>query len=86
LELEQGKALAEALVKQLTGGEKIRARRMREDFWEFPPTHKLWLAANHKPVVRGTDHAIWRRIKLIPFTVTFVDKPKDRNCSGGQHR
>jgi putative DNA primase/helicase len=78
VELEQGKALAEALVKQLTGGEKIRARRMREDFWEFPPTHKLWLAANHKPVVRGTDHAIWRRIKLIPFTVTFVGKPKDQ--------
>jgi putative DNA primase/helicase len=75
VEIEQGKALAEALVKQLTGGEKVRARRMREDFWEFEPTHKLWLAANHKPVVKGTDHAIWRRIKLIPFDVTFVDHP-----------
>jgi P4 family phage/plasmid primase-like protien len=77
VEIEQGKALAEALVKQLTGGEKIRARRMREDFWEFEPTHKLWLAANHKPVIRGTDHAIWRRIKLIPFNVTFVDNPTE---------
>ena len=62
VEIEEGKALAEALVKQLTGGEKIRARRMREDFWEFEPTHKPWLAANHRPIVRGTDHAIWRRI------------------------
>jgi P4 family phage/plasmid primase-like protien len=79
VEIEQGKALAEALVKQLTGGEKVRARRMREDFWEFPPTHKLWLAANHKPVIRGTDHAIWRRIKLVPFTVTFVDEPQDEH-------
>jgi putative DNA primase/helicase len=79
VEIEQGKALAEALVKQLTGGEKIRARRMREDFWEFEPTHKLWLAANHKPVVRGTDHAIWRRIKLIPFNITFVDDPNPRD-------
>ncbi len=64
VEVESGKALAETLVKQLTGGDRIRARRMREDFWEFSPTHKLWFAANHKPVVRGTDHAIWRRIKL----------------------
>jgi putative DNA primase/helicase len=63
VEVESGKALAETLVKQLTGGDLIRARRMREDFWEFPPTHKLWFAANHKPIVRGTDHAIWRRIK-----------------------
>jgi putative DNA primase/helicase len=79
VEVESGKALAEALVKQLTGGERIRARRMREDFWEFDPTHKLWLAANHKPVIKGTDYAIWRRIKLIPFTVTFVDQPQDES-------
>jgi putative DNA primase/helicase len=77
VEVESGKALAETLVKQLTGGDRIRTRRMREDFWEFAPTHKLWFAANHKPVVRGTDHAIWRRIKLIPFRVQFVDDPQD---------
>jgi P4 family phage/plasmid primase-like protien len=70
-EAEDGRRLAESLVKELTGGDKIRARRMREDFWEFSPTHKIWLAANHKPSVRGTDHGIWRRIKLIPFTVTI---------------
>ncbi len=77
IEVESGKRLAEALVKQLTGGDRIRARRMREDFWEFEPTHKIWLAANHKPVIRGQDHAIWRRIRLIPFTVKIPDEKKD---------
>ena len=65
--------MAEALVKQITGGDPIRARRMREDFWTFMPSHKIWLAANHKPVVKGTDYAIWRRIRLIPFTVTITE-------------
>jgi putative DNA primase/helicase len=78
VEVEEGKRLAEVLVKQLTGGDRVRARRMREDFWEFAPTHKVFLAANHKPVIRGTDHAIWRRIKLIPFEVTIPDDQQDK--------
>ena len=57
----------------LTGGERIRARRMQEDFWEFVPTHTPFLATNYKPVVRGGDYGIWRRLKLIPFTQCFVD-------------
>src|SRR5262249_26561535 len=77
IETEEGKRLAEALMKQLTGGDNIRARRMRQDFFEFTPTHKLWLVANHKPVIRGTDHAVWRRIKMIPFSVTIPDEEKD---------
>lgn len=72
-ETGDGRRFNETLVKQLTGGDGIRARRMREDFWEFNPTHKLWLSTNHKPEIRGTDHAIWRRIRLIPFTVKFTD-------------
>jgi len=79
VEAGEGRRLAEALVKELTGGDRVRARRMREDFWEFSPSHKIWLAANHKPVVRGTDHAIWRRIKLVPFTVTIPDHQQDRD-------
>jgi putative DNA primase/helicase len=55
---------------------------MREDFWEFEPTHKLLLAANHKPGVRGTDIAIWRRIKMIPFTVTIPDSEKNPELPG----
>lgn len=78
IEAEDGRRLAESLVKELTGGDRIRARRMREDFWEFQATHKIWLAANHKPTVRGTDHGIWRRIKLIPFTVVIPDQNQDK--------
>ena len=77
-EVEQGKRLAEALTKQLTGGDRIKARHMRQDFFEFDPTHKLCLAANHKPVIRGTDHAIWRRILLVPFAVTIPDHKQDK--------
>jgi putative DNA primase/helicase len=75
-ETHQGRRLNEALVKDLTGGEPIRARRMREDFWEFPPTHKTILITNHRPRVTGTDEGIWRRLRLVPFTATFWD-PND---------
>ena len=77
IEVEDGRRLAEGLVKQLTGGDKIKARLMRQDFFQFDPTHKMWLVANHKPVVKGTDYAIWRRILLIPFDVTITDEEKD---------
>ena len=78
VETEDGRKLAESLVKQLTGGERIRARRMRKDFFEFNPTHKLVLCTNHKPRVKGTDHAIWRRIRLIPFTQRFEADRQDK--------
>jgi putative DNA primase/helicase len=77
VESEDGRRFAESLVKELTGGDKISARRMREDFWEFEPTHKIWLATNHKPKVRGTDNGIWRRINLIPFTVEIAADEQD---------
>lgn len=78
IETDEGRRLAEGLLKQITGGDKIRARRMREDFWQFSATHKIWLACNHKPVIRGTDHGIWRRIKLVPFNVVISDKDQDK--------
>jgi putative DNA primase/helicase len=77
IETEDGRRMAEALMKQLTGGDRIRARRMRQDFWEFTPTHKIWLAANHKPSIRGTDYATWRRVKVIPFAVTIPPEERD---------
>ena len=77
-ETGDGQRFNEKLVKQLTGGDGIRARRMKEDFWEFDPTHKLWMATNHKPEIRGMDYAIWRRIRLIPFTVKFTDDGEPR--------
>lgn len=76
-ETASGRRLDESTVKSLTGGDRIRARRMREDFWEFPPVHKIILATNHKPVVADQDHAIWRRLKLIPFSVTIPDDKRD---------
>ncbi len=77
-ESREGAALAESLLKWLTGGDKVRARRLYENSWEFLPSHKIWLATNHKPMVRGTDPAIWSRIKLVPFDVSF-EGYEDRN-------
>jgi putative DNA primase/helicase len=73
IETESGRRLNETMVKELTGNDSIRARRMREDNWEFKPTHTLIMATNHKPVIRGTDKGIWRRLKLVPFTVSVED-------------
>jgi len=70
-ESREGVALAESLLKWLTGGDIVRARRLYENSSEFDPTWKIWLATNHKPVIRGNDPAIWSRIKLVPFAVSF---------------
>lgn len=76
-EIEEGQSFDEALTKDLTGGDPIECRRMREDFWSFQPTHKLFLAGNHKPTVRGDDEGIWRRMRLIPWTVTIPAEERD---------
>lgn len=85
VETEADARLAEAQVKALTGGDPLTARRMREDFWTFTPTHKLWLAANHRPRIAGEDHAIWRRIRLVPFTETIPDSEQDRQLPDKLH-
>lgn len=76
-EVEQGKQLAESLTKHLTGGDIISTRRMHEDFWDFKPTHHLWIAGNYKPKITGTDEAIWRRLYIIPFTETIPESERD---------
>ncbi|MEX0938533.1 MAG: phage/plasmid primase, P4 family [Pirellulales bacterium] len=81
VETGDGQRLNEALVKRLTGREPITARRMREDYWTFGPTHKLWLASNYRPSVRGTDHAIWRRINLVPFDATIPKHEQDEHLT-----
>lgn len=78
VEIGEGKALAEELVKRLTGGDRLKGRFMRQDFWEFDPTHKLFVACNHRPAVSGTDPAIWRRIRLVPFTVQIPEEEQDK--------
>jgi len=77
-EIEDGQAFDEALTKDLTGGDPIECRRMREDFWSFEPTHKLFVAGNHKPSVRGDDEGIWRRMRLVPWLVTFAANEQDK--------
>ena len=77
VESGEGRRLNESLVKELTGGDRIRARRMRQDFWEFTPSHLPVLITNHKPIVRGTDLGIWRRLKLVPFNVTIPESDQD---------
>jgi putative DNA primase/helicase len=71
VETDDGQRLAEGTVKALTGGDAVRARFLFQESFEFQPQFKIWLAANHKPEIRGTDHAIWRRIRLVPFNVTI---------------
>lgn len=76
-ETDKGRRLAAATVKRLTGGDKVRARRMRQDFFEFDPSHTIIMVTNHKPVVSGDDPAMWRRIIVVPFDVV-VDTPDPR--------
>jgi putative DNA primase/helicase len=77
VEAGEGQRLDEGVVKQLTGGDTVSARMLYSEHFEFRPQFKLWFAANHKPVIRGTDHAIWRRIRLVPFTVTIAEAERD---------
>lgn len=79
VEAGEGRRMAEVLVKQLTGGDTITARFLHQEFFEFKPQCKIFLAANHKPIIKGTDHAIWRRIKMIPFTVTIPEEEQDKH-------
>lgn len=76
-EVGENKQLNEGLIKSLTGGDIVSARFLYSEDFEFKPQFKLWLAANHKPVIRGTDYAIWRRMRLIPFTVTITPEQRD---------
>jgi putative DNA primase/helicase len=78
-ESEEGKRLNEPLIKEMTGGDTLCARFLHAEFFEFKPQCKIWLATNHKPVVHGTDKAIWNRIKLIPFEVTIPEAEQDKH-------
>jgi putative DNA primase/helicase len=79
VEADSGERLAEALVKQMTGGDVMTARFMRAEFFDFVPAFKIFIGTNHKPVIRGTDYAMWRRVRLIPFTVTIPPEDQDKH-------
>ena len=75
IEQEANRALRESLVKSLTGGDTIRTRRMREDFWDMPPTWHIHVAYNRAPRLTGTDDGIRRRLRVVPWAASFKDRP-----------
>lgn len=77
VESEEGEKLQESLVKTITGGEPILARFLRQEFFEFLPEFKVFFTTNHKPIIGGVDDGIWRRVKIIPFTLNL--KPHERD-------
>ena len=76
-ETSAAEALDEEQVKNLTGGDRLEARRMRENEWPFWPTHTLVMFSNHKPAIHGRDEGIWRRVRLVPWQVTIAAKDRD---------
>ncbi len=79
VEADQGRRMAESMVKQMTGGERVTARFLNREWFEFNPEFKIFLATNHKPEITGTDYAIWRRVRMIPFSVTIPEAEQDKD-------
>lgn len=79
VEPNEGMRIDEGLLKQLTGDDVVTARKLFAEEFEFKPEFKLWMATNHKPIIRGTDTGIWRRIHLIPFEVQIPSDKVDRH-------
>jgi len=77
IEVDEGKSLAEGLVKTLTGGDVVTARRLYQEAFEFRPAFKLWLVANDAPFLRDDDDALWRRIIRVPFTHVIPKEKRD---------
>ena len=86
METDENKRLAESLIKQLSGGDRIKARFMKKDYFEFDPTFKMILITNHKPIIYGTDYAIWRRVSLVPFTVQIPTEKQDESLRSWKFR
>ena len=81
VEPNEGVRINEGLLKQLTGDDTVTARKLYSEEFEFKPEFKLWMATNHKPIIRGTDTGIWRRIHMVPFTVQIPEDKVDRNLN-----
>jgi putative DNA primase/helicase len=76
-EPEEGAQLEEGLIKMVTGQDTVTARFLNREFFDYIPEFKLWMMTNHKPIIKGTDRGIWRRMRLVPFTVSVPDAEKD---------
>ena len=78
-ESDEGRRLAEARIKDLTGNDTISARFLHAEYFDFRPECKIWFATNHRPTIKGTDQAIWDRIRLVPFNVRIPDEKQDKH-------
>lgn len=78
IENNQNVSFDESMIKQITGEDKITARFLNKEYFDFSPTFKIFFATNHKPNIRGTDIGIWRRIKMIPFKFQITDATEDK--------
>jgi putative DNA primase/helicase len=78
-ETTQGARFDESKLKDLTGGDTLTARFLHQEFFDFRPTHRIVIRGNHKPAIAGTDEGIWRRLRLVPFTVAIPPDEQDRN-------
>lgn len=76
-EPKAGSVLEESLIKQATGDAELSARFLNQEFFDFTPQFKVWMATNHKPIIKGSNNGIWRRVRLIPFEETITDAEKD---------
>lgn len=78
-ETTQGARFDEAKLKDLTGGDTLTARFLHQEFFDFRPTHRIIIRGNHKPAINGTDEGIWRRLRLVPFTVSIPPDEQDHD-------
>jgi putative DNA primase/helicase len=78
-ETTQGARFDESKLKDLTGGDTLTARFLHQEFFDFRPTHRIVIRGNHKPAINGTDEGIWRRLRLVPFTVAIPPDEQDRD-------
>jgi putative DNA primase/helicase len=81
IETNEDRRLDEARVKSITGGDDITCRFLFSEYFTYKPTFKIWMAVNHKPLIRGTDRGIWRRIRLIPFNQNFEGEKGDKSLT-----
>ena len=77
MKLKKAQRLSESFIKEMTGGDAISARFLYAEYFEFTPEFKIIIAGNHQPVIRGDDTGIWRRLHLVPFTVTIPPEQRD---------
>ena len=84
-ETAEGARMAESLLKQASGGDRLSVRFLHQEYFEFIPEFKIFIAGNHRPIIRGTDFGMWRRLHLLPFTKTIPPEKRDKNLTMKLH-